>query len=237
MSFRGGRGGRMSRDSGRPTLFGTDIKPEFAPSELYREFDLPLQANLTDFEKRSVSQFLQYQQDVRDSAFYVTDQKKGAVEYEGGINDGIKRYSDRYLKKRKVGKSVTDHPYIIEFFPRELYSALGVKSSEVTKKPKGRRLDLAQFRETLEDGEEEALGDDATAGARLGADVENEEDDENERKAGGLNEQEDEDEEEEEEEEEEDEFEEDEDGDYNAERYFDDGEEDYDDGGDDEAAY
>ncbi|KAK9367952.1 DNA-directed RNA polymerase III, subunit Rpc31 [Lipomyces kononenkoae] len=235
MSFRGGRGGRMSRDSGRPTLFGTDIKPEFAPSELYREFDLPIQANLTDFEKRSVSQFLQYQQDVRDSAFYVTDQKKGTVEYEGGTNDGIKRYSDRYLKKRKVGKSVTDHPYIIDFFPRELHSALGVKSSKVTKKPKGRRLDLAQFRESLEEADDEVLGDGTSTGAKLAAGLENEEDEDNERKdAEDEDEEEDEDEDEEEEE---DEFEEDEDGDYNAERYFDDGEEDYDDGGDDEAAY
>ncbi|KAK9388151.1 DNA-directed RNA polymerase III, subunit Rpc31 [Lipomyces mesembrius] len=232
MSFRGGRGGRMSRDSGRPTLFGTDIKPEFAPSELYPEFDLPTLANLTDLERRSVSQFLQYQQDVRDSAFYVTDKKKGAVEYEGGINDGIKRYSDRYLKKRKVGKSVADHPYIIEFFPQELHSALGVKSSNFTAKPKRQRLDLAQFRESLEqEGEEEAEGHGVSTAARPDAGVENDEDDENERND-------EEDEEDEDEDEDEDEFEEDEDGDYNAERYFDDGEEDYDDaGGDDEAAY
>ncbi|KAJ8097737.1 DNA-directed RNA polymerase III, subunit Rpc31 [Lipomyces tetrasporus] len=231
MSFRGGRGGRLSRDSGRPTLFGTDIKPEFTPSELYPDFDLPIQANLTDFEKRSVHQFLQYQQDVRDSAFYVSDKKKGVVEYEGGINDGIKRYSDRYLTKRKLGKSVTDHPYIIEFFPQELYSALGVKPSNITMKPKRRRLDLAQFRDSVEqeeaEGEVEAEADGVNGAAKLDAGAEDDED-ENQR-----NEDDDEDEEEEE-----DEFEEDEEGDYNAERYFDDGEDDYDDGGgEDEAAY
>ncbi|KAK9323724.1 DNA-directed RNA polymerase III, subunit Rpc31 [Lipomyces orientalis] len=232
MSFRGGRGGRLSRDSGRPTLFGTDIKPEFTPSELYPEFDLPIQANLADFEKRSVHQFLQYQQDVRDSAFYVTDKKRGVVEYEGGVNDGIKRYSDRYLTKRKVGKSVTDHPYIIEFFPQELYSALGVKPSNITTKPKRRRLDLAQFRDSLEQEEgegeaEEAEADGVSGATRLDAGAEDDEDE------NQPNEDEDEDEEEEE-----DEFEEDEEGDYNAERYFDDGEDDYDDGGgEDEAAY
>ncbi|KAK9481188.1 DNA-directed RNA polymerase III, subunit Rpc31 [Lipomyces japonicus] len=220
MAFRGGRGGGgAGRDGGRPSFFSLDIKPDFTPTELYPKFSQPIQASLTEYERRCVSQFLQYQLDVRDSAFYVTERKKGVVEYEGGINDGIKRYSDRHLKKRRVGKTVTDHPYLMEFFPAELHGALGVaSSSSSSNKPKRRRLDLAQFKASLEQAEDDV--------------------NENEENGPvGLNEEEEDELEGNDDEDEEDDFDEDEEGDYNAERYFDDGEEDYDDGGDDEAAY
>lgn len=49
---------------------------------------LPIQSTITDEERRCVQNFLQFQQDVRDSAFYVVEKKPGIVEYEGGINDG-----------------------------------------------------------------------------------------------------------------------------------------------------
>ncbi|KAK9464624.1 hypothetical protein V1512DRAFT_89566, partial [Lipomyces arxii] len=53
MSFRGGRGGRSARDSGRPQIFGLDIKPEFKPSDLYTRFELPLETEITESEKQS----------------------------------------------------------------------------------------------------------------------------------------------------------------------------------------
>ncbi|KAK7207279.1 DNA-directed RNA polymerase III, subunit Rpc31 [Myxozyma melibiosi] len=217
MSFRGGRGG----PGGRPgPIYGLDIKPDFTPSERYPKFALPVQAPLTDFERRCVRQLLQFQQEVSGSAFYVLEKKNGTVEYEGGINDGIKRYSDRFLKKRKTGKAVTDHPYIAEFFPQELHSALGLKSSG---KQKPIKLDLAEHKKHILEAVIMNTGDDEVAGASTGAVAE----DENEVEEDDMDDQED-----------EDEFEEDEEGDYNAEKYFDDGEDDYgDDGGDDEAAY
>ncbi|KAK9449925.1 DNA-directed RNA polymerase III, subunit Rpc31 [Limtongia smithiae] len=224
MSFRGGRGGGRGGFGGRPVFFGNDIKPDFRPADRYPTFTLPLQTPPTEFEARAIRQFMQYRRELRESAFFVVERKRGVVEYEGGINDGIKRYSDRYLKRRKTGKNVSDHPYIIEFFPDELHATLGVKSSATSTKPKRRQIDLAQFREAEDeaegaDGHEGGEGDeDATGAANANGDDEDPDNDDGD--------------------DDEDEFEEDEEGDYNAEKYFDDGEDDdFDDGGDEEAAY
>ncbi|KAK9458872.1 DNA-directed RNA polymerase III, subunit Rpc31 [Lipomyces oligophaga] len=223
MSFRGGRGGGRGGLSGRPSLFGTDIKPDFTPAERYPKQILPLQSPPTEKEIRISHQFLQFQQSVRDSAFFVVERKKGLIEYEDGINDGIQRYSDKFLKRRKVGKTVGDHPYIPEFFPHDLHTSMGFKSEN--DKLKHKKLDLARYRESLEAAE-------AFDPTDLG--VGNDEDDENR----GLNGEDHDGDENAEEHDEDDDFEEDEDGDYNAEQYFDGGDDDYgDDGGDDEAAY
>ena len=34
-----------------------------------------------------------------------------------------------YHKKRKVGRSVDEHPYVVDFFPKELYPAMGIKEA------------------------------------------------------------------------------------------------------------
>ncbi|CCD25623.1 DNA-directed RNA polymerase III subunit C31 NDAI_0F03050 [Naumovozyma dairenensis CBS 421] len=50
---------------------------------------------------------------------------------EDGFNDGIERYSDRYLKKRKITTSIDDHPYHLEIFPKELYSVMGINKKKL----------------------------------------------------------------------------------------------------------
>ncbi len=123
---------------------------------------------------------------------------------EEGINDGIKRYSDRYIKKRKIGRSIDEHPYVIEFFPQELYKVMGVDD-----KKKKKLLSLSKLKNSKEV-------------------IDNLEKDGNsilERLKGMAEEEENEkDEEPEPEENLDDEFEEEDDDDYNAEKYFDDGE-------------
>lgn len=123
---------------------------------------------------------------------------------EEGINDGIKRYSDRYIKKRKIGRSIDEHPYVIEFFPQELYKVMGVDD-----KKKKKLLSLSKLKNSKEV-------------------IDNLENDGNsilERLKGMAEEEENKkDEEPEPEENLDDEFEEEDDDDYNAEKYFDDGE-------------
>ncbi|KAK9471849.1 DNA-directed RNA polymerase III, subunit Rpc31 [Dipodascopsis tothii] len=228
--FRGGRGGLRGGAVGG-SVFGPEVEVDYAPTEQYPKVTLPLQTAMNEFEKRCASQMVQFQNEIRQSAFYVVEKRKGVIEYEDGINDGIKRYSDRHLKRLKTGKALSDHPYVVEFFPAELHPALGVKADGKSQS----KLKLARYQDSLETGAEHEDGD-GEAAARLkllssfDADAEtappaNDDDDDDDDDAGDADDY------------EEDEFEEDEDGDYNAERYFDDGVEDYDEGGDDEAAY
>lgn len=125
--------------------------------------------------------------------------------------DNIQRYTDRYLRHHQIGRTTSDFPFNPSFLSPDLHKIvkLADSSKQSTAKPKSR-------------------GDDKLAQRIAG--IVNDEDEEHEV---------DEDEEEQDNEEEvEDEFEELDDDDYNAEKYFDDGD-DYGDGddGDNEAAY
>ncbi|CAI4759639.1 BBF_collapsed_G0046700.mRNA.1.CDS.1 [Saccharomyces cerevisiae] len=50
---------------------------------------------------------------------------------EDDTNDGIERYSDKYLKKRKIGISIDDHPYNLNLFPNELYNVMGINKKKL----------------------------------------------------------------------------------------------------------
>lgn len=147
-----------------------------------------------------------YTGQVGGKGYIVTEAVNGGDEDKG---DGIKRYTDRYLRRRRIGRSAEDFPFDPRFLPAELYKVVGLKPAETpgthSRLEKLPRVD--RFTQ-LEDGEAIKKEDD------------NEENDE------------------ENEEEVEDEFEEVDDDDYNAEKYFDDGDEEGEaDDGDNEAAY
>ncbi|KAL6454340.1 RPC31 DNA-directed RNA polymerase III subunit RPC7 [Candida maltosa Xu316] len=144
--------------------------------------------------------------------------------------DGIERYSDRYKKVQKIGRTIEEHPYQPQFFPEELYSVMGI-----TNKEKKKILALSKFKsngglkEFLSTKEIEDMNEAEKAKA-MAQELLNIADDHDDHK--GENNSGD------EEEEMDDAYEDDEEDDYNAEQYFDDGDDDGgDDGGDDEAAF
>ncbi|GME80564.1 unnamed protein product [Ambrosiozyma monospora] len=206
------------------------------------EIQLPINGPLTKHEEEATKQFLVVSDLMKNSSFYTGSLKSlrhhidksssgksnkstdtQNVFLEGGVNDGIKRYSDRYRKQIKVGRSINDHPFIMEFFPDELH---GVMISKKSKKMKKKSLFLSSYSK----GE----------GKDIGNMIKLSEEEKQKEMLQRLNNVDENDDAVEEEVEEEDEqFEEDDDDDYNAEKYFDDGDDDFgeEDDGNDEAAF
>lgn len=148
---------------------------------------------------------------IGDGPFYIgstTAPGLTVTERQGGPGDGIKRYTDRYIKSRRIGNTLADYAFEPTFFPLELQQAIGFTAAGAP-------------------GETAAPATKAKAGfVKTGAHGEGSAAENVDR--SDLDE----------EDEVEDEFEELEDDDYNAEKYFDagdDADDDADDG--DEAAY
>ncbi|KAH3673184.1 hypothetical protein WICMUC_003802 [Wickerhamomyces mucosus] len=226
MSFRGGRGGGGGFQRNLP--FGLDYNDINSANIECEKPQIPLPVNglATNLEKITATHFINFQSSVRDGPFFtgsnLDSNKKSNLDInDGGINDGLKRYSDKYMKKRKIGPSIDDHPYVIEFFPQELYKVMGVDD-----KKKKKLLNLSKLKnskellEKLENNEVSMLEQLKNS---LNDDDDGKDDDEPQPEFDENID---------------DEFEEDEDDDYNAEKYFDDGEDfgDLDDY-DDEAAF
>lgn len=237
MSF-GGRGGRGGSGRGlaqRQLPFGLDYSDVGTNQTSDKpQISMPVNGIPMKFEKVFASHFISFQAEVKDGPFYTGSSldfegskvKKLEID-EDGINDGLKRYSDKYLKKRKIGRSIDEHPYNIEFFPQELYKVMGVDD-----KKKKKLLSISQLKNSSEVlqliendtnskdmlleklKELESVAEDDTSATKNNDDANEVEDD--------------------------DEFEdEDDDDDYNAEKYFDDGDEfgDEDDYNDQEAEF
>lgn len=215
MSFRGGRGGGTGGSFQRNLPFGLDYKDVNAVMESEQPtIALPVNGPMSDKEKVISSHLINVRASVKDGLFYTGDSlevesAKRTEVSEDGINDGLKRYSDRYIKKRKIGHSIDEHPYSIDFFPQELYKVMGVDD-----KKKKKLLQLSKLRnskQVLETLNDDAIGNTILEKLKEMADVDDEKDDD----AAAANDI---------EENLDDEFEEDDDDDYNAEKYFDDGE-------------
>jgi DNA-directed RNA polymerase III subunit RPC7 len=233
MSFRGG-GQRQLLPFG---LDWADIQQN--ATETY-EFPIPINGNPTNIESESYQQFINLTNLMKDSSFYTGNlkslnqenlqnngqKKKNIVYLEGGVNDGLKRYSDKYRKQIKIGRSINDHPFILRFFPDELHSVISSKSTKKSlnvskyKKVSKSGTNMDKFIKNAEERQKEIM-------QRL-----------NEVEANNMDDDVDDVENQEEEENFDDEFEDDDDDDYNAEKYFDDGDDfDEHDDGDDEAAF
>mgnify|MGYP003361698984 CR=1 FL=1 len=231
MSFRGGQ---------RQLLpFGLDWADIQQTSTETYEFPIPVNGPPTNIEIESYQQFINLTTVMKDSSFYtgnlksltqedsLNGKKKTTSYLEGGVNDGLKRYSDKYRKQITVGRSISDHPFIMKYFPDELHSVMsskgGKKSLNVTKYKKGSKkgTDMDKLIKNAEERQKEILQRLNEVTANINDDdvddADNQEEEENF----------------------DDEFEDEDDDDYNAEKYFDDGD-DFDDGGDDgdeEAAF
>ncbi|AGO13204.1 AaceriAFR056Wp [[Ashbya] aceris (nom. inval.)] len=227
MSFR--RGGKTSTFSNLP--FGLSYSA-VGNNESTEKPTIPLPVNnpINGNERSIAIKYINFLESVRDGPFYTgsmslsmdetEDNKKRKVKRlvdDGGNNDGIERYSDRYLKKRRIGTSVDEHPFSLEFFPKELYQVMGINKRKLLALSKFNKVD------DIFTGTEQ---DDASViplMEKLKELAENEDEGE-EFKDKNANEF---------EEELDDDFDDDDDDDYNAEKYFDDGEDDYG-GGDDD---
>ncbi|SCU96001.1 LANO_0E12134g1_1 [Lachancea nothofagi CBS 11611] len=95
---------------------------------------LPLNGIISAKERTTSVQYMNFVAAVRGGPFYTGSMalsvdgqgKHQKLVDEDGLNDGIERYSDRYLKKRKIGVSIDEHPFHLEFFPNELYQVMGI---------------------------------------------------------------------------------------------------------------
>lgn len=230
MSFR--RGGRSSGNQMNNLPFGlgyTDVIS--TASNEFPEVYLPVNNIINSKERSLAVTYIKFAQTVKDGPFY-TGSMASSIENEQynkggkrkitrtlvdeeGIMDGIKRYSDKYLKKRKIGTSIDDHPFHIKFFPDELHKAMGMK--------KNKNLKLSNFN-TKDDIFTGGSADESKGLImlqklkELAEDIDEDDDEEQETNKEELGD---------------DDFDdESEDDDYNAEKYFDDGDDDF--GGEEE---
>ncbi|KAI5950737.1 RPC31 [Candida jiufengensis] len=252
MSFRGGG----NKGNGRVLLpFGLDYADVASSGQITEkpQYILPVNGKPSEIEILAAKHSINFNKLVSDGPFYTgkLDQnqinKKDGDEDEPKLQstttsnskqilnntseDGIERYSDRYKKVQKIGRTIQEHPYQLQFFPEELYSVMGISN-----KNKNKYLSLSKFssngglKEYLSESKQEDLDSEAKAQAikdqflnKLNNEVDNKLKEDGEDLPS------------EEEEEVDEEFEDEEDDDYNAEQYFSGGEDDGpEEGGDDE---
>ncbi|ODV60079.1 DNA-directed RNA polymerase III subunit C31 ASCRUDRAFT_47984 [Ascoidea rubescens DSM 1968] len=230
--------GRKFGRNGLSLPFGLDFDfHAIRVGEVSKEFVIPVNGPLNEIDREIAEQFTTFLEMMKDGPFYSgqisSRGSKGALneEEQQGFSDGIKRYSDKYLKKRKISKSIEDFPYNYDFFPSELYSIMGSE---------GKMISLTHYntnnKQIKKDAKSTNKIDDEVQAMNILEQIKNmvEEDDAIDiNKVTRMNAE----HEEDEEEDYDDGFEEDDDNDYNAEKYFDGGEEENDDGDDDEAAF
>lgn len=182
------------------------------------ELILPVNGPLSEIETDSARQSITIQQLVGDGPFYtgliLNAMSPNKLKLLNSAPDGIQRYSDKYKKVKKIGRTIEEHPYQLELFPDELYSVMGISNRK-----KQKLLALSTFKSngglreygTADVSEE----DQAKLMLEKLTDMAEELDNGEEKEEEGELEEEDVD----------DEFDEDDDDDYNAEKYFDDGDE------------
>ncbi|SCV02899.1 LAME_0H06106g1_1 [Lachancea meyersii CBS 8951] len=178
---------------------------------------MPVNGMVLPRERDTAIQYMNLVTAVREGPFY-TGSMQLSVDGQGkdlklvdedGINDGVERYSDRYLKKRKIGVSIDEHPFHLEFFPDELYQVMGINKKKL--------LAISQLNKRTEVFTGSAAQNEDAEGLSMLEKLKNLADEEDESASV---------ENKEELEDVDDEFDSDEDEDYNAEKYFDDGDDD-----------
>lgn len=236
----------------------SDLKEIKLQSELNKTMIVPLNGPLNRHEIDTVNNVLNIQEVIKELLFYTgsalsdgNGKEKVDTSTIGGIyNDGIKRYSDKYVKKKDSNdekRKLTDYPFNSDFMPSELKLVIKGSSSKrlmlcklnngnAKRRYVGKSGDVDEDNST-ENLTEEELTKMALERLRNIVDIE----EENGTGASGANGNGANNNLEEEMDDEDDEFDDDDDDDdYNAEKYFDDGDdfggEDFG-GDDDEAAF
>ncbi|EEH10361.1 conserved hypothetical protein [Histoplasma capsulatum G186AR] len=230
-------------------------EPDNAPTPLFPKYSFPIAKPLTEEERSQVDYYRRLREMIHDGPYY-TVLSASPLSHIGGAAasrkaqfdpfQGMATYGQRYLKKTRTLPKLSGRQYVMNFFPKELWSTLDPKYASLQAggaNGLGSLLRGGQKR-GFED-EEDGDGDVGPSRKRIAADEEDEEGSEagEKRKQGAGVDDEDLLDEEEDEGEEgivDDDFEDDEEdmgGDYNAEQYFDGGDDDgdgYDGGGEGE---
>lgn len=224
MSFR-------NRNSGKALLpFGLDFSDVLGGNgdTDNPEFVLPVNGPLNTDEENAAKQSIAFSKLMIDGPFFTGSTSETKPKNSNNTAaDGIQRYSDKYKKVKKVGRTIEEHPYQIEFFPEELYLVINITDNK-----KKKLLSISTFKSN--GGLKEYTVADTTESDKANEMLEKLKNIAEDLDASEGNSKE---EEEEMEEDIDDEFDEDDDDDYNAEKYFDDGDDDMADNGDDEAAF
>ncbi|KAI9825081.1 MAG: hypothetical protein M1832_001401 [Thelocarpon impressellum] len=244
----GGRGGGRIAGADVPWAYDPDLKPDYKPSELFPPIQQVVPKPLSRYERLQVAHYRSLRDRVHEGPLYTILGDESRVTKPGAPTstmidpfEGMPTYAQKYRKKTRRMPRLDTRPYVLRFFPKELWSTLDPDhelKDEATTRKKTLKIAMSSGTSALEDFTAGEGGPSLDPDRAL---PKTEGDDE----AGGGDDEErvvpDEDGVEEEEEVDED-YESDEDetaGDYGAEAYFDDGaDDDRDDheggGGDDE---
>ncbi|KAL9124852.1 MAG: hypothetical protein Q9217_005865 [Psora testacea] len=205
------------------------------PTPLFPEYSPTRPRPLTEAEKRQVFYFLHLRDSIHNGPLYtvlgdnarVNKPKSASMKATFNAFEGMPKYSQRYTKKKRAIPRLDTRPYVLDFFPKELWSTLDPKAKEtngvVETNTKGKTLQLPGYEKAEEAVVDQDISDEDDVIPKLTRKPIGAEDDEEDPGLEG--------------EDVDDEFDDEEDaGDYNAEQYFDDGGddggEDYDAGGD-----
>ncbi|KAL4980177.1 DNA-directed RNA polymerase III subunit Rpc31-domain-containing protein [Aspergillus desertorum] len=215
------------------TWDGTDANGEAdtAPTPLFPKYHIPRPRPLSAREQTQVDLYRTLRERFHDGPYYsILGVSAGVAGYTGSSKanfdpfNGMQSYSGKYQKKKRLVPKIQGRPYVMKFFPRELWTTI-----QPNYKPDGildgyvpQTLRTGTKRGFEEDDEDEDASKRQRENGEEGEDLEN----------GGILD----DEEDQEGEEEivDDDFEDDDDemgGDYNAEQYFDGGDDEYGDDG------
>ncbi|KAJ9101296.1 hypothetical protein QFC19_005266 [Naganishia cerealis] len=187
--------------------------------------EFPVNWPLLENESDASKQAMAFSQLLVNGPFFTGNVESLDKPLVGTSLDGIERHSDKYKPVKKIGRTVEEHPYQLEYFPEELYLVMGISNKQK------RLLSLSSFKHNGGLAEYEINQNDHELSVQAQLEklkelADNLEDGDASIQDNG-----------EEEPDMDDEFEEDEDDDYNAEKYFNDGDDDGIDEGDDEAAF
>ncbi|KAL8853669.1 MAG: hypothetical protein Q9221_001480 [Calogaya cf. arnoldii] len=212
---------RAGRTNGGVKIAGTiipydddvDLSNQATPTPLFPRYNPPPPAPLSATEKAQVSSFLSLRSRIHEGPFYTiidnTSSRISKTSKPSAANfdpfEGMPSYSQKYIKKRRRLPKLSARPYVLKYFPHELYPVLdptNYKSSSLNTTVERRTVPR---RSTV-------TKEGAGAGVTSGDEEEAAEKDPDEEAMNAAVD---------------DEFDEDEDddagGDYNAEQYFDDG--------------
>ncbi|KAL4919478.1 DNA-directed RNA polymerase III, subunit Rpc31 [Aspergillus aurantiobrunneus] len=206
-----------------------------APTPLFPKYAVPRARPLSDCEQLQVDLYRTLRERFHDGPYYSILGASSGTGFTANSKanfdpfNGMPSYSGKYQKKKRLVPKLQGRPYVMKFFPRELWTTI-----QPNYKPDG-LLD-GYIPQTLHTGtkrgfEDDEEDDEALKRQRRLMHGDEDEGGENEDVEGDILEA---DEDQEEEEIVDDDFEEDEDemgGDYNAEQYFDGGDDEYGDDG------
>lgn len=184
--------------------------------------EFPVNAPLVENEQECSKQAMAFAHLMLNGPFFCGNGDLADQKHTNVSADGIERHSDKYKPVKKIGRTIEEHPYQEEFFPDELYRVMGI-----TNKHKKKAVALSSYKQNGGFAEfkpnEEAIQSQLEKLKDLADNLEEGDASMQEGEEEPLDM--------------DDEFEEDEDDDYNAEKYFNDGDDDGIDDGDDEAAF